>query len=285
MDSASRDAAFAGILPESVNVALLGQGLAAGLAGGLAGGTLAGLAGIGGGLIYVPLFLALMPATSDAHALSAPVLASLGAVAITGLLSARAHARLGHVRKAMLKQLLPGLAAGAALGLWSTLRLPASAMFLGLAALDAWVARDYGREAKTLRRPSLPLSWTAGFIGLVSGLFGIGGGTMLAPLLRRRLPLREAVGTTALCGALMALLAVGVNLALERDWRLLLGPLAPWIAGAWLGVALSTSRAVRLGAELHARWREDAVRMMLRLMFASLAAAYLAAAIWTAIRS
>jgi len=265
-----------------VNLGLLGQGLAAGVVGGLAGGTLAGLAGIGGGLVYVPLFLALMPAVSVSHALSAPLLASLGAVAITGLLSARAHARLGHVRKAMLYRLLPGLAAGASLGLWSTLRLPESAMFLGLAALDAWVARDYGRPTPARRDGSLPLGLPAAGIGLVSGLFGIGGGTMLAPLLRRHLPLREAVGTTALCGALMALMAVGLNLALERDWRPLLGPLAPWIAGAWLGVAISTSRAARLGAELHARWREDSVRLMLRLMFAALAATYLIAALWAA---
>jgi len=245
------------------------------------GGALAGLAGVGGGLVYVPLFYALMPQPAGTGALSAPVMASLGAVAVTGLMSARAHARLGHVRADIARLLLPGLAAGAALGLWSALHVPGTVLLLGLALLDAAVASDYGRAVHNRNTPGpVATALAAAPIGLVSGLLGIGGGTMLTPLLRRFLPLREAVGTSALCGTLMAMTAVAINLALEDGWRALLGPLAPWLAGAWLGVGLAMPRAVNASARLHARLNEGTVRLMLRLLFASLAAAFFATALW-----
>jgi len=97
---------------------LLGYGLLVGLFAGAMGGMLAGLAGLGGGLIYVPVFYALMP--EGPGAVSTPVMASMGAIVFTGFFSARVHWRLGHVDMNSFKQLVPGLILGAALGLWLT---------------------------------------------------------------------------------------------------------------------------------------------------------------------
>jgi len=94
-------------------------GLLLGLGAGLIGGILAGLAGIGGGLIYVPLFYAFMP--SDSQSMAVHIFASMVAVVITAFFSSRAHLRLGHVDLSALSHLLPGLVVGAALGLWRTL--------------------------------------------------------------------------------------------------------------------------------------------------------------------
>jgi len=251
-------------MPDIVGLPLV-HGLLAGIAAGALGGGLAGVAGLGGGLIYVPFFFALMPEAPVA----VPVFASLVAVAATGLFALRAHWRLGHVRLDLAGQLLPGLMIGAALGLWSTLRLPQALVLLSLAMLDAWVAWDYGRASRGAPgQPSLTLA--AGPIGYVSGILGIGGGTLLVPLLRRHLPLREAVGTTALCGVLMAAVASAVNLLLEPVWRGLLASHLALLAGAWLGILSAMPRAARWAADLHAHWPEAAMRQLLKALFAAL---------------
>lgn len=241
------------------------SGLMAGLAAGLAGGLLAGIAGLGGGLIYVPVFYALLPTANAA----VPIFASLVATAATGLISLRAHWRLGHVRLDAAGQLVPGLVIGASLGLWSTLRVPEALVLLALAMLDAWVAWDYGRSIEgRVAQPSLALA--SGPIGYISGILGIAGGTMLVPLLRRSLSLREAVGTSLLCGMAMAAAAVVMNVLLEPAWRGLLGEHIGFLVGAWLGIMFAIPPAARWSAKLHAHWPELRMRMILKALFASL---------------
>jgi len=247
---------------------LLAYGLITGLVAGGAGGLLAGLAGIGGGLIYVPVFYALMP--GEHETLSPQIMASLVAVFITGLFSTRAHWRLGHMHMPVFRQMIPGLMLGAGIGLWSTLRIPEGVALLALAALDAWVAWDYGRTVMRPEPVSLP-AWS-GPIGYVSGVLGIGGGTMLVPLLRRMLPLRKAVGTAALCGAAMSLVAVLLNVLLEQQWQRVMAGQAWFLAGAWLGIAIILPVSTRLAARLHARYTEGALRPILRLLFTGLSA-------------
>ncbi|MFQ5519231.1 MAG: sulfite exporter TauE/SafE family protein, partial [Mariprofundus sp.] len=182
---------------------LLLYGFAVGLVAGALGGVLAGLAGLGGGLIYVPLLYALMPGESDSIGLY--VFASLVAIVCTGFFSSRAHWRLGHIDFNALRLLLPGLMIGAGLGLWTTLHLPETLVLLALAGLNAWIAYDYGRKVQWLEANHRLLPILSGPIGYISGTVGIGGGTMLVPLLRRLTELRFTVGTAALCGMGMAL--------------------------------------------------------------------------------
>ena len=146
-------------MPE-FDLSLLIYGLLVGLCAGSVAGTIAGLAGLGGGLIYVPVYYAMMPGAGDSVAL--PVFASMVAITITGFFSARAHFRLGHISREALNHLLPGLIIGAAVGLWSTLRLPETLVLLGLAALNGWVAFDYGRTChqKNIRQDS---AWNSSF--------------------------------------------------------------------------------------------------------------------------
>lgn len=265
-------------MPETAFLQLI-YGLLAGLAAGVMGGALAGIAGLGGGLIYVPLFFTLMPGAPAAL----PVFASLLAVAVTGLFSLHAHWRLGHVRLAIARQLLPGLVIGSSLGLWTTLRVPEALVLLALALLDAWVAYDFGRKPRILLgQPSLMLA--SGPIGYFSGMLGIGGGTLLVPLLRRHLPLREAVGTTALCGVVMAAAAVACNILIEPAWHALLSTHLAFLAGAWLGILLAMPKAARWAAGLHGRWPEASMRPVLKALFACLSLLLLLAALvqlWT----
>lgn len=243
-------------------------GLAVGLIAGAMAGTLAGLAGIGGGLIYVPVFYITMP--GDQENLSIHVMASLIAVALTGFFSARAHWRLDHLNAHALRLLLPGLIIGAAIGLWSTLKIPEAMILLSLAVLDAWIAWDYGRD-QVLKR-DVPITALSGPIGYISGALGIGGGTMIVPLLRRSLPLREAIGTSAACGMLMALAAVLFNLSLERAWVELLSGRSLFLISALAGIGIMIPRTSGWSAKLHATMPERTMQLILKGIFITLSA-------------
>jgi len=259
---------------------LLGYGAAVGVLAGGIGGVLAGLAGVGGGLIYVPLLYALMPGLHAGAAL--PVMVSLIGVFLTGLFSARAHWRLGHVSMPASRQLLPFLVVGAALGLWSTLRLPESLILLGLGLLDAWVAWDMGRRIRIRPGRQGQLGLWGGPIGYLSGTLGIGGGTMLVPLLRRVVSLREAVGTAALCGTAMAGSAALINLIVERRWDGLVADQWPFLLGALVGLVGILPFATRFSAHLHRAWPEHTVQSALRALFMTLAAILVVSAVYTA---
>ena len=243
-------------------------GLAAGAIGGWIGGSLAGLAGIGGGLVYVPVFfMFLKPAGFD---ISLAVFFSMLGVAATGLASSRAHWRLGHIDDDASKRLLPGLMLGACLGLMLTLHLPEATVLGGLALLDFWVAWDCSRTVRPVSG-AVPLMLASLPIGYVSGSLGIGGGTMLTPLLRRVVPLRMAVGTSSFCGMLMAMAAVVLNLLLEHDWLQPLQRAWPFPAGAALGLFAALPAATRWSARLHAHMPESTLRPLLGSVFFLLA--------------
>jgi uncharacterized membrane protein YfcA len=204
----------------------------------------------------------------EQQGLSMHILGSMVAVAITGTFSARAHWRLGHVHKPSLLSLYPGLVIGAAVGLWITLQIPEAVILLALAMLDAWVAYDYGKETSVHKR--VPLTAMSGAIGYISGTLGIGGGTMLVPMLRRVVSLREAVGTSAACGMLMAIGAVIFNLILEPVWIELISTQLAFLIGVWIGILLVIPKASGWSAYLHQTLNETSMRLILKGLFYSL---------------
>jgi len=258
------------------DILMLCIGLAAGVLAGALSGVLSGLAGIGGGLIYVPVFYACLP--HDSAGVSLSVFISLLAIVLTGGFSARAHNRLGHLDRNTALHLLPGLVLGASIGLMLTLHLPEALVLAGLAALDAWIAWDYGRPMQA--RQGRASQWLASFpIGYISGSLGIGGGTMLVPLLRRSLPLRMAVGTSVFCGTLMAAAALTVNGLLVPAWQPLLGGQIWFMIGVLGAVLLVLPHATHFSARLHASMREEDLHLLLKGVFALLAALMLLAAL------
>jgi len=261
----------------AVDLNLLAYGLMIGLFAGTAGGLMAGLAGLGGGLIYVPVFYALMP---EGKPIAVPVMASMIAIIITGVFSTRAHWKLGHIDVDTCKQLLPGLIPGAMLGLWLALKIPEYIVLTGLAVLDGWIAWDYGRDIRRRSMIKYPPGLYAGPIGYISGTLGIGGGTMLVPLLRRSLPLRQAVGTSAMCGMLMATAAVLVNLLLDSGWQIALGHQGSFLVGVWLGILLILPPTTRWSASLHSVFSDETIRLSLKALFATLSAGLLITALW-----
>lgn len=199
------------------------------LALGAVAGTLAGLLGVGGGLVIVPALAWLFHARGlvGEGLMHLAVGTSLGTIVLTSLASVRAHHARGAVRWQVLRPLAWGLVPGALLGAalaghlsGATLRTVFGVFALLVAGQLAW-----GRDPPPAR--DLPgergLSLAGLLIGVVSSVVGIGGGSMTVPfLVRCNLPMRQAVATSAAAGLPIAL--AGVLGFLITGWSRALPP-------------------------------------------------------------
>jgi uncharacterized membrane protein YfcA len=182
------------------------------LIGALAG-VMAGLLGIGGGLIVVPALAFWLPnkGIAPADALHAAVATSLASIAVTASASAWSHFRRGGVDTRALAWLAPGLLLGSGCGALVVAGIPASALALFVAAFCVFAAWQIGRphSGSVTAVGALPMRWLlpGGLaIGAVSAAVGIGGGSLTVPLLYRLgAPLRSAIGTSAAAGLPIAL--------------------------------------------------------------------------------
>jgi uncharacterized membrane protein YfcA len=179
---------------------------------GVLSGLLAGLFGVGGGVIVVPALILLFGHLSlgGDWIPHLAVGSSLAAIVGTGAASALAHHRRGGVRWDLVLGLAPGIILGAGAGalvagvlpeLWLTRVFSAFLVYVGLRMLS---------PGKTQAHRPMPgrlgLGAVGGGIGALSALVGIGGGTLTVPFLNGRgLGMRQAVGTSAACGLPIAL--------------------------------------------------------------------------------
>ena len=183
---------------------------------GLLAGVLAGLLGIGGGIVLVAALVLLLPHFGvPAEAVMHVALGtSLASIVLTAAASTRAHWRRGSVLWPSVAWLAPGLVLGGlagsrvAVGLaGDTLALFVGVFCFGMAARMAWPQRAGERSQEPLAAPRGPLLIAAGAgIGAVSALVGIGGGSLTVPLLAARgVAVVRAVGTSSACGIVIAL--------------------------------------------------------------------------------
>ena len=176
-------------------------------------GIMAGLLGVGGGLIVVPALAFWLPARgiAPADALHAAVATSLASICVTAAASAWAHFRRGAVDLRALAWLTPGLLLGSGLGalVVAGISRPALTLFVaGFCVFASWqVSR--ARAEQMVAGARLPPFWLAPgglVIGAVSAAVGIGGGSLTVPLLYRLgAPLKHAIGTSAAAGLPIAL--------------------------------------------------------------------------------
>jgi uncharacterized membrane protein YfcA len=185
---------------------------AAYLAVGAASGLLAGLFGVGGGVVIVPalvLIFAHLGMTSE----WIPQLAvgsSLATIVGTGAASTLAHHRRHAVRWDLVARLAPGIVLGAGAGAIVAGAIPGAwltrifAVFLGYVGLRMLLSR---RQAIARRQPgAIGMTLAGAGIGALSALVGIGGGTLSVPFLSSRgIDIRQAVATSAACGLPIAM--------------------------------------------------------------------------------
>jgi len=213
---------------------------------GLCSGFLAGLLGIGGGLVVVPALLLIfpyqgLPAAGIAHA---AVATSLATVIITSLIAAYAHHRHGAVEWPVVWRMAPGLLVGALAGAMLTMGISGEALrgFFGAFVVLVAIQMGFGLQAAPLGRlPAAPgLAAAGAFIGIISAMVGVGGGTLTVPFLRwGSMLMKRAIATSSACGFPIAL---GGSLGFTLMEALAGQTTAPpagiyWPAALWIGAA------------------------------------------------
>jgi uncharacterized membrane protein YfcA len=182
------------------------------LALGLCVGFFAGLLGIGGGIIIVPLLLMVfgMQHFPEDRVLHLALGTSIASIVFTSMSTVWAHQRRGTVRWDILREVTPGVVAGTLLGTFVANALPSrylAAIFTAFAlysAVQMWL--DI-KPAPTRQLPGWKGMTTAALaVGGLSSLIGVGGGFLVIPLLTMcNVPMRNAIGTSAAIGLPLAL--------------------------------------------------------------------------------
>jgi uncharacterized membrane protein YfcA len=225
--------------------------------GGLAG-LVAGLFGIGGGIILVPFFLWLFIANgfSQDVVMHSAVATSLATIIVTAISSVFAHHRLGSVLWDVVYKLAPGVFIGAVTGAALADRLPTEILKLIFACYLLIVSLEMAfqwRPKAEKQHPSSPVLFVSGVvIGALSSILGIGGGTLTVPLLSKYgFPIRNAVAVSSACGLPIAmsgsmsfaLLGVGKTGLPEGSIGYVYWP-------AFLGIVLTSILMAPMGAKL-----------------------------------
>jgi hypothetical protein len=239
-------------------------------------GSLAGLLGVGGGLIIVAALAWWLPARGfpASTVMQVALATALATIVFTSLSSTRAHWRRGAVRWPLVAWLVPGLVIGGALGALLATWLPSRwlAVFVAIYCLASAWQLGYG-QTRTAAGSSAEvgrrlLALAGLFIGAVSAVVGIGGGSMTVPLLvwRGVAPV-NAVATSAACGFAIAIAsAAGYAFAPAADNAGL--PVNTWGFVFW-PAALAMAAASILTAPFGATLAHRLPAMRLRQVFAA----------------
>ncbi len=245
------------------------------LALGVVGGFLAGLLGVGGGMMMVPFLTAIIShrGVPLAMAVKMAIATSMATILFTSLSSLRAHHRLGAVRWDLVRGLTPGIVIGglaSGAGAFAMLKGQGLALFFGL--FIGWSALNMFRNRKP--RPGRDMPGLAGqtaagaTVGFLSGLLGAGGAFMSVPfMVWCNVPIRHAVGTSAAMGFPIAVAATAGYIV--SGWGL--PPALPGAAGYLYLPALVVIAAASVSmAPLGARVAQGMDTVKLKRLFACL---------------
>lgn len=183
------------------------------LSAGLIGGVLAGLLGVGGGIVIVPVleFALELLGVDPSIRMHVAVATSLATIIPTSISSARAHHTKGAVDLNLVKDWGPYILLGAVFGSWIASQVESSVLAAVFATIALLVALKMvlPLEDKSISN-NVPNGITGSpipfSIGTISTMMGIGGGSMTVPILTLlSRPIHQAVGTSALFGLIISL--------------------------------------------------------------------------------
>ncbi len=220
-------------------------------------GFLAGLLGIGGGLIIVPVLVHLLPMVGVSSEVVMPMAlgTSLGAIVITSASAALAHHRKNNIPWSLAKPLMILVAVGALVGAFIADSLSSEALTSFFSIVVVLLAIYMLLSINASKERSLPATYIlqsiSFFTGIIASLMGIAGGAILVPMLSYfGVSVRHSIGIATACGVMVALfgslgyIITGFNLTHLPEWSF-----GYIYLPALLGIVLSSSVFAPIGVK------------------------------------
>ena len=242
-------------------------------------GVLAGLLGIGGGLVIVPvlLFTLTLQQVDQRMIMQVALATSMASIIFTSISSFMAHQRRGAVRWDIVRRITPGILIGTFLGAclaaaMSTLLL--KGFFVIFLYTVAWQLLLKKKPKASRELPGRAGMFAAGnLIGVVSSLVGIGGGSLSVPfMLWCNIVVHHAIGTSAAIGLPIAI--AGTLGFIVNGWAVAGRPeysLGYVYLPALLGVAACSILTAPLGVRLAHSLPVDTLKRVFAILLLLLA--------------
>ncbi len=242
------------------------------LAAGALIGLLAGLLGVGGGVVAVPVLIEVFDAMGleKGTAVSLAVGTAQANILVASLTAASAHWRAGTIDWPLVRAWLPALLVGTALGLWLGGRVSAGVLTGLFAVVALALALKLGTGDRVVIGRALPKGLlgqvSPAVVGALAAAVGVGGGTLSTPVLSLfSFPIRRAIGAGALFNLLIAIPAAAFFLVNDLG-----SPGRPLDAVGDVAVTcvFALSLPALFVAPIAARWSARAPVVLLRRLFA-----------------
>ncbi len=255
---------------------------------GAVAGILAGLLGVGGGLVIVPILAYTFTEQGFPYQLIMHLAlgTSLASIIFTSISSFTAHHRVGAVRWDIFRQIVVGILVGTFLGSCVASRM--STAFLGIffVIFLYCVAYQMIRDKKPNPSRELPgklgMFGVGNLIGAVSSFVGIGGGSLSVPfMIWCNIPAHKAIGTSAAIGFPIAISgAIGF---IYSGWSA--PTLPPWSLGyvylpAFFGIVVASVLTAPYGAKIAHKLPVKRLKQVFAILLAIMGTRVLAGLIW-----
>jgi uncharacterized membrane protein YfcA len=242
-------------------------------------GFLAGMFGVGGGLVLVPVLIFLFDSQQfpTEHMLLLALGTSMAAILFTSLASLREHHRHGAVNWRVVRTITPGILLGTGIGALLAATVPTGGLAIFFALFVYTVAAQILLGVRPHASRQLPgtagMTLTGMLTGSLSSLVSIGGGSIVVPfLVWCNIPLRKAIGTSAAIGFPVAVggtigyISIGMNIHLlpPNSLGFVYLPALFWIA-------LASSFTAPLGAKATHHMKTVLLRKLFALLLLVLA--------------
>ena len=177
-------------------------------------GLAAGLFGLGGGLIIVPVVTYSLISFSNIsfnQAILSGICTSLASMVITGAMATYIHTKNKNIDYKIINKFVIGVVFGALLIGFIINIFPGEILKNLFIIYTFFIAfRIYAEKNNVIKNSSLPNNFVSNLIGfifsIISGLVGIGGATLFVPfLIRNNIPAKLAIGTSSALGFLIGL--------------------------------------------------------------------------------
>lgn len=222
-------------------------------------GLMAGLLGIGGGLIVVPALAYLFTAhgtVPDDHLMQVAVGTSLATILLTSIGSVWSHHKQGAVDWSILRRILFGLVIGSVAGSYLAHYLPSDILKKLFGVIEILIALQmaFGRQPAPHRQlPALPgMTATGSGIGVLSSIMGMGGGAISTPFfVWCNVPIRNAIATSAAIGLPAAVAGTAAYVITGCGIDTLPAMSLGYVyLPAWLGIGVMSILFAKVGAQL-----------------------------------